>query len=95
MSREYKRGDYNKVIRIKPEGWVDELVFELGEHQCGQARCGIYVHINDEAGGVLTLDDMAELCFVFSDHFNKLGDHAELAGKRGATPAKSTNLKGE
>jgi len=71
MSREFKHEDYKQnILRIKPEGWIDDLVFELDDFiSCGQAEIGMGIRINNEAGGVLTLDDMASIIAAFSNHF--------------------------
>ena len=76
MSRIHKDSDYEppyelRILRIKPEGWVDELVFEYGEqHGCGQAEDGVYVHLNDNAGGVMTLDDLVALREMVNQHLS-------------------------
>lgn len=67
----YKREDYWKCIRIKPEGWVDDLVFETGFSNCGQANGGMGIRINNQAGGVLTHDDMIAIRNHINEHLKK------------------------
>lgn len=70
----FKHSDYkNGEVRIKPEGWIDELVFETAGFQvCGQTEMGMGVRINDEAGGVLTLDDLTALHNIITEHLKKV-----------------------
>ena len=74
MSRIHKRSDYEppyekRILRIKPEGWTADLTFEYGQkHMCGQAEDGIYTYLNNEAGGVMTLDDLVAMRDMINDH---------------------------
>lgn len=74
MSRVYKDSDYEapyeeKTLRIKPEGWTDNLEFQYGVRQsCGQAEDGVFVRINNQAGGVMTLDDLIALREMVNQH---------------------------
>lgn len=72
--RIYKKTDWDNnetVLRIKPEGWTDSLVFKYGHrHMCGQAEDGIHVSINDSAGGVMTLDDLVALRDMINQHLS-------------------------
>lgn len=78
MSRQYTRN--LDELRILPEGWIEDLVFEINAfHRCGQAEMGIGVRIGNQAGGVLTLDDMAAICTVFSKHFKQVADATKKA----------------
>lgn len=76
MSRIHKDSDYEppyeeRILRIKPEGWVDNLTFKYGfRHSCGQAVDGIAVSINDDAGGVMTLDDLVALREMVNQHLS-------------------------
>ncbi len=58
-----------KEIIIKPEGWVESIVIELGYHCCGKETdgYGIYVTKNGKytAGGVLSRIDMQKLVDIF------------------------------
>lgn len=80
MSRVYKDEDYKNaedgryVLRIRPEGWTQDLLIEYGAfHQCGQAEAGIGIRLGDgTGGGVLTLDDMLAISKVINSHFKKL-----------------------
>lgn len=73
MSRIFKSGDYSeKLLRIRPEGWIDDLVFEPYFQGCGQAHKGMGIRINNTPGGVLTLDDMTAIIDAFGDHFENL-----------------------
>jgi predicted nucleotide-binding protein (sugar kinase/HSP70/actin superfamily) len=77
MSREYRRNELG-LLRIKPEGWIDDLVFETrGYHTSGQANMSIGIRINDNAGGVLTLDDLSAIMQMIGEHFAKLKKLAE------------------
>lgn len=74
MSRVYKDSDYEEpysehILRIKPEGWVDSITFTYGhKHSCGQAADGVHVAINNDAGGVMTLDDLVAMRDMINDH---------------------------
>lgn len=74
MSRVYKDSDYEepyteRILRIKPEGWVDSITFTYGHrNSCGQAEDGVYVSINNDAGGVMTLDDLVAMRDMVNDH---------------------------
>lgn len=75
----FKREDYiEKLLRIKPEGWIDDLVFEYGYfHGSGQAESSIGIRINDEAGGVLTNDDLMAILNMIVAHFKRIAQEAE------------------
>ncbi len=61
------------VIRFKPEGWVDQLVFEVSSpHGCGDTNHGMSIRINDDAGGVLTLDDIAKIRDLMNWHLEMI-----------------------
>lgn len=62
-----KKDNY-RDLRIKPEGWVDSILFIKGVSSCGQAYNGISVNINNEPGGVMTLDDLLELRDFINQH---------------------------
>ena len=76
MSRIHKKSDYEppyeqRILRIKPEGWIDNLTFKYGfQHSCGQAVDGVAVSINNEAGGVMTLDDLVALRDMVNQHLS-------------------------
>ena len=56
---------------FKPEGWVDNLTVELGSFRCGQETNGLFIGINDQAGGVLSRTDMKILIKVFKEHLKQ------------------------
>ena len=72
----------NKVVKyderklaIKPEGWLDTIIFSDGKnHGCGQAYSGIGINILGKAGGVLTNDDASELLSYLKNHFKYIAD---------------------
>lgn len=66
-----KKDDW-KDLRIKPEGWENSIHFYKGDSSCGQAHRGISVNINNEAGGVMTLDDLLELRDFINEHFKTI-----------------------
>src|SRR5690606_35308423 len=84
MSRKYKETDFEeKLLRIKPEGWVDELVLEFGWlHSSGQAEKSIEVRINDNAGGVLTNDALVAIAEMISNHFDRLSKLTQPSSKK-------------
>ena len=84
MSRVYKEKEY-EVLRIRPEGWVNDLVFELSYFSSGQAKLGMGIRINDEAGGVLTNDDMVAIAGAIGEHFNKLKNDIDEATSEAPT----------
>lgn len=51
----------DRNYRIKPEGWVNTLLFKKGSYLCGKAKNGIAISIDGEHGGVLDLADAKEL----------------------------------
>lgn len=84
-SLEDKLGDihsYPNYLAIKPEGWIDSLVFELGSfHSCGQAEAGVGIRVSSErGGGVLTLDDMLAIHDMISKHFKKISKKTKGIG---------------
>ena len=73
MSRIHKDSDYEsdeRILRIKPEGWVQEIVFYYGhQHMCGQAEDGIRTELSGErGGGVMTLDDLVAMRDMINQH---------------------------
>lgn len=74
MSRIYKDDETLKVLRIRPEGWVHDLVFEVENiHMCGQAEAGVGIRLSDErGGGVLTLDDMIAIQKMIAFHLKRV-----------------------
>lgn len=73
---------YPNYLAIKPEGWVDSLVFEFGNfHACGQAEAGIGVRVSSErGGGVLTLDDMLAIHDMIGKHFKRISKKTKGIG---------------
>lgn len=69
-------------LAIKPEGWVDSIVFEYGNiHACGQAEAGIGVRISSQrGGGVLTLDDMLAIHDMIGGHIKRLSKKTKRIG---------------
>lgn len=85
MSRVYKDKDKDElgILRIRPEGWIDYLVFEFdGFSSCGQAEMGVGVRLNDDAGGVLTNDDLVDLRNSINRHLKRLGEFDESTSGR-------------
>ena len=77
MRKSHKKGDWvgdkQTVFRFQPEGWVDDLVFEVSDHHgCGLTKHGIGIRINDDAGGVLTLDDVAQIRDLLNEHLKSV-----------------------
>ena len=61
-------------IRIRPEGWIEELVFEKGHHRCGSETDGYGIYVtkngNWNNGGVISRPDMARLVELFNERLN-------------------------
>lgn len=73
--RVYKDDDGSRTLRIRPEGWVDDLVLDFdGIHSCGQAEAGIGIRINEKSGGVLTLDDLIAIHTIIAGHIRKVSE---------------------
>lgn len=57
-------------VRVRPHGFIDEIVFELGHHKCGDESDGYGVYISDggkwRPGGVITRPQMATLVEIFT-----------------------------
>jgi len=70
----------SKEIRFKPEGWVNEIVFENGIMKCGseEAGIGIYVPGHDHkehriSFGVIKNSDALRLRDAIDEHLKEVG----------------------
>lgn len=79
MSRIYKDSETMSKLRIRPEGWTQDLVFDVeGFGMCGQAEAGIGIELSGErGGGVLTLDDLLAIQKLIAHHFSKISKAVE------------------
>ena len=77
--RVYNNSDPIGDIRIRPEGWTDDLILETdGLHSCGQAEYGMGVRLGKEkGGGVFTNDDLIEIARAIDKHFSKLAEYTK------------------
>lgn len=81
MSRNYKEKDGMYTLRINPEGWTEDLVFDFEyANGCGQAENGIGIRLSSErGGGVLTLDDLLAMQKMIAFHIKRVA--YEVAGE--------------
>jgi len=81
--RIYNKKDEYKTLRIKPEGWMNELIIEPGFSSCGQAKYGIHIQLSSEkGGGVLTNDDLIAISERIKEHFKELAEHIDDKSKQ-------------
>ena len=59
-----------REIKIKPEGWIEKLVFEDGIYECGTEKFGFGIYVTKggkrSPGGVIKREDMKKLINLFS-----------------------------
>ena len=73
--KNWLRLDYRKVYRLKPEGWIDTLVFEFGYFgSCGKAVDGLGIHIQGNVGGVIANEDLVILKKKIEKHLKSVED---------------------
>jgi len=59
-------------LEIKPEGWIQTIVFEGGFYNCGTAENGMGVNLNHEAGGVFTNEDLKKIRNFINYHLKQV-----------------------
>ncbi len=69
MSKAYEEPT---LIKIKPQGWVSELIIETGFWGCGEATESLGVRIDDNGGGVFTHQDLHTIKNAINKHFREL-----------------------
>ena len=72
--RVFNEDDDPYILRIKPEGWTEELIFDLKHyHSCGEAEAGLGIRTSkSRGGGVLNLDDLIAISDAISRHFRRI-----------------------